>query len=299
MADLLHHGVKWSALLFLVCSMLAVGMNLTPQAIIAPLRSLRLVALALALNFVVAPAFAWLLTVIIPLDPGHAAGMLLLSGAAGAPFLPRLVQSARGDPAIAIALMALLTAGTLIFMPLALPWMIRGFAADTWAIARPLVMFIVLPLICGMLAKNRATTLATRAAPVFALIGNASLLLLFVLLIADNFRALLGVIGSGAILAATVYVIGLFGVSWALGGRAPDERCALALGTTARNFAAALVPATSSFSDPKVAIMLIVSAIIGLVVSFTAAAWVRRRMPVPPGHVGLKADGESKVTEQG
>ena len=297
MADLLHLVVKWSAFLFLVCSMLAVGMNLTPQAIIVPLRNARLVVVALTLNFVVAPAFAWLLTMVIPLEPGHAAGMLLLSGAAGAPFLPRLVQSARGDSAIAIAVMALLTAGTLVFMPLALPWMIRGFAAHPWAIARPLVLFIVLPLACGMLVKSRTAILAARAAPAFARIGNASLLLLFVLLIADNLRDLLGVIGSGAILAATVYVVGLFGAGWVLGGRAPEERCVLALGTAARNFAAALVPVTS-FSDPKVAIMLIVSAIVGLVVSFAAAGWVRNRMPIQPGGVGPKADGNSAVRAQ-
>jgi BASS family bile acid:Na+ symporter len=299
MTDLLHLVVKCSALLFLVCSMLSVGMNLTPQAVLVPLRNLRLVALAITLNFVVAPAFAWLLTVVIPLDPGHAAGMLLLSGAAGAPFLPRLVQSAHGDSAMAISLMALLTIGTLIFMPLALPWMIRGFAADPWAIARPMGLSIVLPLFCGMLVKSRAPLLATRAAPLFALVGNASLLLLFVLLIADNFRALLGIIGSGAILAATVYVMGLFGLAWVVGGRRPEERCVLALGTAARNFAAALVPATNRFSDPKVAIMLIVSAIVGLAVSFAAAAWVRSRMPNYQGDVGPKADGNSKVTAQG
>jgi BASS family bile acid:Na+ symporter len=298
MVDWLQLAVKLSALLFLVCSMLAVGMNLTPQAIIAPLCNLRLVALALALNFIVAPAFAWLLTIVIPLDPGHAAGMLLLSGAAGAPFLPKLVQNARGDSALAIALMALLTAGTLLFMPLALPWMIRGFTASASAIARPLLLMIVLPLACGMVVKGGAGSLAARTAPVFAMIGNIGLLLLAVLLVAANVRALLGVIGSGAILAATLYAVGLFVASWALGSCMPGERGVLALATAARNFAAALVPVASSFSDPKVTIMLVVSAIVGLVVTFSAAAWVRHRMPAQPGHVGLKADGKSTAMTQ-
>src|SRR3954452_21223803 len=113
-----------SVLVFLVGSMLATGLTLTLSAILAPLRRVRLVLLALGLNFVLAPAFAWLLTVILPLDRGHAIGLLLRGGAAGAPFLPKVVASARGDLALAAALMGLLTLGTILFLPLALPLMI-------------------------------------------------------------------------------------------------------------------------------------------------------------------------------
>lgn len=276
MAESLHLAVKLSAFCFLVCSTLAVGMNLTPQAVIAPLRNLRLVSVALALNFILAPALAWLLTLLIPLDPGHAVGLLLLSGAAGAPFLPKLVENARGDSGLAIALMVLLTAGTMLFMPLALPPLIPGLAAGAWPIAWPLLLLIVLPLACGMFLKDRNTTAAQKAAPVLAAIGNASVLLLFVLLVAENIRALLGVIGSGAILAAILYMFGLLAAGWIFGGRSLEQRSVLALATAARNFGAALVPATA-LPNPTVAIMLIVSAIVCLIVSFAAAAFIRCR----------------------
>ena len=128
MAALLHLQ-KLSVLVFLVSSMAAMGLTLTPKAIVAPLRDVRLVLLALALNFVLAPAFAWLLTAVIPLDRGHAAGLLLLGGAAGAPFLPKLVETARGDLTLAAALMGLLTVGTILFLPFALPLMIPGLNA--------------------------------------------------------------------------------------------------------------------------------------------------------------------------
>jgi len=117
-----------------------------------------------------------------------------------------------------------------------------------------------------------------RIAPVLAKIGNAALLLLFVLMVALNFRALLGVVGSGAILAALLYFAGLFIIGWLLGGSKTEVRGVLGLATAARNFGAALVPAASSFTDPKVTIMIIVGAIVCLVVSFIAAGWVRRRM---------------------
>ena len=277
MAALLHHLEKLSVPTFLVSSMAAMGLTLTPKAMSAPLRDVRLVLVALALNFVLAPAFAWLLTVVIPLDRGHAIGLLLLGGSAGAPFLPKLVETARGDLTLAAALMGLLTVGTILFLPFALPLMIPGLNADPWGIARPLLLLIVLPLAAGMMIKNRAAALAARAAPVLTKIGNAALLLLFVLLIALNLRALIGVIGSGAILAALLYFAGLFIIGWLLGGAKSEVRGVLGLTTAARNFGAALVPAASSFTDPKVTLMIIVGAIVCLVVTFLAARWVRIR----------------------
>lgn len=274
MGDLLHDLQKLSVLVFLVGSMGAMGLALTPAALAAPLRDRRLVLLALALNFLLAPALAWLLTVVLPLDRAHAAGLLLLGGAAGAPFLPRLVETARGDLASAAALMVLLTAGTILFLPFALPLMIPGLSADPWKIARPLLVLIILPLAAGMLIKSRAGAFAARAAPVLATLGNASLLLLFVLLVALNARALLAVIGSGAILATLVFFTALFVFGWMLGG---SHRSVLSLATTARNFGAALAPAENCFDDPKVTVMIIVGAIVCLVVSFAAAGWVQRR----------------------
>jgi BASS family bile acid:Na+ symporter len=247
-----------------------------------------LVTFALALNFLLAPAFAWLLTVVIPLERGHAIALLLLGGAAGAPFLPKLAESARGDLGFAVALMVLLTAGTILFLPFGLPIMIPGLHANAWLIARPLLLLIVLPLVAGMLVKGWAASFARRMAPILAIISNTALLLLFALLFFLNLRALLGVIGSGAILAAILYAVGLFALSW-LSSRPFEQRKVLALGTAARNFGAALVPAVSNFADPKITVALIVNAIVGLAFSFAAAAWLRgRKVGLPPGAVAAR-----------
>jgi bile acid:Na+ symporter, BASS family len=153
MSDFLQLVEKLSVLLFLVSSMLAMGLTVTPADIIAPLRRLRLVLVVLGLNFLVAPAWAWLLTEFIPLDRGHAIGLLLLGGAAGAPFLPTMIAAARGDLALAASLMVLLTVGTIVFLPFALPLLAAGLQADPWGIARPLLLFILLPLIVGALIR--------------------------------------------------------------------------------------------------------------------------------------------------
>ena len=111
--------------------------------------------MTLLVNFVFAPGLAYLLTTVVPLERAYAVGLLLFSIAAGAPFLPKLVEAANEDLPLSIAVMALLTAGTILFMPLAVPVLIPGFKADAWAIAKPLLVMMLLPLVIplGPIAK--------------------------------------------------------------------------------------------------------------------------------------------------
>jgi predicted Na+-dependent transporter len=51
--------------------MLAMGLSLTVKQIMDPLRNTRLVLLALLANFILVPALAYLITVVIRLDDGE------------------------------------------------------------------------------------------------------------------------------------------------------------------------------------------------------------------------------------
>lgn len=264
-------------LTFLVSSMLAAGLSLRPRAILAPLRDVRLVLAAIALNFVVAPVFAVLLTLVIPLERPHAIGLLLLGGAAGAPFLPKLAESAGGDVGFAVALMILLTVGTAFFMPLVLPLLIPGLQAGPWSIARPLVVFILTPLAIGMLLQSLVPVFCAAYQPALAKLGNISALVLITLLVVLHFHDLLGVVGSGALAVGAVFIAGLGLAGYLLGGSREEIRGVLGLGTGARNVGAALVPASQSFSDPRVVIMLVACTIVMLIVLVPATRWLRRK----------------------
>jgi len=264
-------------LTFLVSSMLAAGLSLRPRAILAPLRDVRLVLAAIALNFVVAPVFAVLLTLVIPLERPHAIGLLLLGGAAGAPFLPKLAESAGGDVGFAVALMILLTVGTTFFMPLVLPLLIPGLQAGPWSIARPLVVFILTPLAIGMLLQSLVPVFCAAYQPALAKLGNISALVLIALLVVLHFYDLLGVVGSGALAVGAVFIAGLGLAGYLLGGSREEIRGVLGLGTGARNVGAALVPASQSFSDPRVVIMLVACTIVMLIVLVPTARWLRRK----------------------
>ena len=274
MTDAARIAAKFALLAFLVSSMLAAGLSLTPHAILAPLRNMRLVLVALVLNFVVAPVFALVLSIVIPLERPHAIGLVLLGGAAGAPFLPKLVERAHGDLGFAVALMTLLTVGTTLFMPFALPLMIPGLQASPWSIAQPLVAFILTPLAVGMLLQSRKVFAALR--PIFVKLGSVSALVLLALLIALYFHNLVGVLGSGAIAACAIFIAGLYAAGYLLGGSRVEIKGVLGLGTAARNVGAALSRA-QSFSDPKVMIMLVACTIVMLVVLVPVSGWLRKK----------------------
>jgi len=84
LADFFEAIAKISGLLFVVSSMLAMGLSLTTTQIIAPLKNVRLVVLALLANFVLVPLLAYLIILIIPLEQSLAVGLAVLATAAGA-----------------------------------------------------------------------------------------------------------------------------------------------------------------------------------------------------------------------
>ena len=148
--------------------------------------------------------------------------------------------------------------------------------ADPWSIARPLLMLIVAPLAAGMVVKSCAATFAARAAPVLAKIGNAALLLLFVLLVALNLRCAPRRHWQRRDPRRAALFRRRSSCSAGCSAARTEVRGVLGLATAARNFGAALAPAENSFDDPKVTVMIIVGAIVCLVVSFLAAGWLRR-----------------------
>lgn len=202
--DALETGSKLAVLVFVVACMVAAGLGLGVRDVVAPLRRARLMLLALAANFVLAPAAAYGLTELVPIDRPYAVGLLLLGGAAGAPFLPKLADLARGDLAFSVGLMLVLTVGTVAFMPVVLPVLIPGLAADPWPILRPLLLSMVLPLAAGMAVRGRSERWAARLRPAVGRVSNVSLIVALALLIGLNFRALVGTFGSGAVAVAFV-----------------------------------------------------------------------------------------------
>jgi BASS family bile acid:Na+ symporter len=279
--ELLQKATTVVTLVFILSSMLGMGLGLTVSQIITPLRNLRLVALSLLANFVLMPLTALGLAALLRLDPPLGVGLLLLGTAAGAPFLPKLAQLAKGSLAFSVGLMSLLMVVTVVYLPLVLPLLLPGVSVNPVKIASSLFLFMLLPLALGLAAKAWFAVVASRIKPVLDKVSNLSLILLVLMMIATNIKNVLAVFGTGGILAGLLLIAVGLGAGWLLGGPGMDTRTVLALGTAQRNIAAALVVGGQSFSDPKVVVMVIVVAIVGLLILMPLSKALGRRTPVP------------------
>ena len=280
--ELLSKAVPLTMLVFVVVSMLAVGSSLTVGQIVAPLRNRKLVFFALLANFVLMPAGALAIAKLLKLDQPLGIALILLGVAAGAPFLPKLAGIAKGNLAFAVGLMVLLMVLTVAYMPLVLPMLLEGVSVDPMKIARSLILLMLLPLGVGLALNARFGSIAERIRAPLNGISSLSLALLIVLLLVTNIQNVISLFGTRGILASILFLFAGAGVGWLLGGPGLGTKGVLALATAQRNIAAALVVGGKDFDDPKVLVMIVVVAVVGLLILMPLARLLGSRSAETP-----------------
>lgn len=284
MSDILAVIMQLSVLVFVISSMLAMGLSLTIPQIIQPLKNTRLVILALAANFVLVPILAYIILLIIPLEQGLAIGLILMATAGGAPFLPKLAEAAKGNMAFSVGLMVLLMVVTIIYLPLVLPFLLQGVEVNPLEIAQSLVVMMLIPLAAGLFIKARYESTAASLYPHMSQASSLAIILLIVTALVLNFSNIIGVIGTGAIIAILVFLLVSFVIGFFLGGKEGGIRSVLGLGTAQRNLSAALVVGGQNFGDdPNVLVFIIVAALIGLVLLMAIGGELGKRSQMATG----------------
>ena len=99
----------------------------------------------------------------VPLSEGLQIGLILTGMAAGAPFLPKLVQVAKGDMAFAAGLMVLMMVATILYLPIVLPFVLTGVQVNPWEIARSLIFLMLIPLALALFIRANYEEVADRA----------------------------------------------------------------------------------------------------------------------------------------
>src|SRR5262249_52414343 len=144
--------------------------------------------------------------------------------------------------------------------------LLPGVSVDSAKIARSLFLLMLLPLAGALAVKAYFADVAARTKPLLDRLSNLGLIVLVLLITVSNVNHVLAVFGTRGILAGLLFIAIGFVAGWLLGGPDTSTRRVLALGTAQRNIAAALVVGSQSFSDPKVVVMLVVVAIVGLLI---------------------------------
>jgi len=263
LSEVLATLVQVSALVFVLASMLAMGLSLTVPQIVAPLKNVRLVLVALALNFVAVPLLAWGIQAVMNLDQDLYSGLVLVATAAGAPFLPKLAQMAKGDVALSVGLMTMLMVLTVVYMPLALPLFLSDVEVSAWDIASSLITMMLLPLGIGLLMKARWPGTADTLQPHMSQASTFAILFLVVGGVILSWSDIVDLVGTGGLLAAVVFLLVALVLGYVSGGSDPATRSVLGLGTAQRNLSAALVVGAQNFSSEALTYVIVI-ALIGL-----------------------------------
>src|SRR5512137_1151250 len=192
-------ALKVSLVIFMVGNLLDMGLRLKLREALGGLQNVRFVVLSVLWGFVLCPALGYFLTKVIPLEQPYAIGMILLGMVPCAPFLPTMADKARGDLAYAAAFMLLASVVTVVYMPFAVPIMVKGLTADAWTIAKPLLFFLMVPLAIGMAIQRASAPVAARLQPIVKKATGIDTLLMLVLCVVVYGKDFIGATGSYAI----------------------------------------------------------------------------------------------------
>lgn len=269
--------------IFTVANLAAMGLELNLREAIKAFRVPGFILLTLSWGWILGPALAYLLTRLLPLSEGHAAGLLLVSLAPTAPFFPLMVRRARGDMAFAAAFMLLTILATVVLLPLMAPLIIRGISVSAWALAKPLLTMVLLPMLIGAVIRAYASRAADRLFPVVKLIGGISLLITLVMTLVLYGREMLGAVGSFAIGAQLLFLVGVAWMSYRAGfGLRQDQRSVMSLGMCTRNIAAVFASFFGILNPPDGLFVMIVLVVpLASIVSLVAASIYAAHAVIP------------------
>jgi BASS family bile acid:Na+ symporter len=264
-------------------NLLEVGLRLEVSEALAALRHVRFVVVSLLWCFVLGPALAVLLTKIVPLAEPYALGLVFLGLAPCSPAIPIMVRKAGGSLAYMSAFMLLAFAGTVALMPFMVPLLAKGFAADPWTIARPLLFFIAMPLVFGIVVRRAAETLAEKAAPIVKKVTGLNTIILCAILLRLYWGEIIGAVGAYAIGTQVLYYALLACASYLLAfGLSYEQKAPMTLGICTRNVGPAIAPLFAVAGAPQGAITMCILAIfLGAIFSGFAAAAILKRFCAP------------------
>jgi bile acid:Na+ symporter, BASS family len=259
MTETLTMWLSVTVVIYMIGNLMDLGFNLDVRKAMAGLRDVRFVTLSLLWAFVLCPALAYAIGVLLPLPPPYAMGLLLLGLAPCAPLLPGMVEKAHGDVNYAATFILLISAVTIVFMPIAVPLLVKGVAVSAWTVAKPMLFLVMVPLVIGVVVQLKKPSIASALHPWVKKVTGVDTLLMLLLVIAIYSKGFIGAIGTWAVLAQALFFAVTIVASYALAiGVPPSRKSVISLGLSTRNVGAALAPlfAARGIAPPEATVMV-------------------------------------------
>jgi BASS family bile acid:Na+ symporter len=259
----------------------SLGFNASPQDATYLFRNPGRLARALSSMYVVMPLFAAALAFAFDLHPAVKIALVALAVSPIPPLLPKKEMRAGAESSFVIGLLVAAALLSIVFTPLAVNLLGKAFGTPARmppaAIARLVLLTVIVPLGVGMLVRRAAPTFAERAAKPITLLATALLFASVIPILFTAWPAIEYLIGNGTVAAIAAFVLVGLAAGHLLGGPDPEDRTVQALSTASRHPGIALAIASANFPEQKltpaaILLYLIVSAI----VTIPYVAWRKR-----------------------
>lgn len=226
-------------LIFTVSNLAAMGLQVRMPQVVTALKNRKAIALIFIWGWVLGPSYGYLITKVLPLAEPFALVVLLASLAPCAPILQQVVGKARGDVGFAGAFIPVVTIGTVVLMPLLAPVLIKGLTVSPAALAKPLLLTILLPLVIGAAIRRYAGKAATKIFPAVKGLAFLSTLACIVWCLTLYGRGIINTAGQMALLSMTLFMVGMALITYRFSfGLRQNQRSVMAMGMGAQNGAA-------------------------------------------------------------
>lgn len=248
--DLFRQLTPWIVTLLGII-MFGMGLTISGRDFAEVLRRPVNVGVGVASQFLIMPLLAVALTMIIPMSPEVAAGVILVGCCPGGTSSNVMTYLAKGDVALSVAC----TSVTTLMAPIVTPFLMLMLASeylpvDAWAMFQSIVKVVLFPLALGFVAQKLLPAFVRAAVPALPLVSVTGIVLIVAAVVGASKGA---IVQSGLMIFAVVVLHNMLGyligfIAARLAGLDLAARKAIAIETGMQNSGLAAALATAYFS---------------------------------------------------
>jgi BASS family bile acid:Na+ symporter len=265
----------------IVCTVIGYGLKTSSDALLFVIRRPGLLVRSLVSVLVIVPAIAFALVRFFDIRHEVEVALVALAISPVPPLLPMKETKASGRISYGLGLLALLALLSIFTIPLAVEVLERLFdrplAIAPSAIARLVLVTVLVPLVTGMLVRARVPATAERIGPVLSLAAKLLLVAAAAVLLAVMWRSVWAATGQGAVAAITVFVVGSLAVGHLLGGPERETAVVLGMSCACRHPAIAFAIASANFPDQRFGGAILLYLVLSFLVGIPYVRWNRTR----------------------
>lgn len=167
--------------------MFCMGMTLTWQHFKQAAQQPIIIGIAVCIQFIFMPFFAWIISLAFQLDKAQMVGMVLVGSSAGGTASNVICYLARGNVALSILMTMVSTLCAVFLMPaLTYLYLNQSVPVPVWDMMKNIMTIVLLPVSAGMTLNSFFNHRLEKLQPLFPLASTLAIILIIAIIIGMN-----------------------------------------------------------------------------------------------------------------